>query len=54
MEQIAKQLGVSRETITKDLAGLVMNTKPPRPNGGRPQGSKGPPRKWSRSPSNLA
>jgi transposase len=38
--QIAKQLGVSRETITKDLDGLVMDTKPQRPKGGRPLGKK--------------
>ena len=38
-EQIAKQLNVSRETITKDLAGLVIVTKPRRQKGGRPKGS---------------
>ena len=39
MQRIAAALGVSRETITKDLAGLVTITKPPRPKGGRRKGA---------------
>lgn len=42
MEQIAKQLGVSQQTISNDLAGLPTIGKPPRPKGGRPKGSKTP------------
>jgi hypothetical protein len=32
MEAIATQLGVSQSTIRDDLKGLVVTTKPPRPN----------------------
>lgn len=40
MEQIATQLGVSQQQISKDLVGLQPSSKPPRPKGGRPKGSK--------------
>jgi transposase len=39
-EQIAKQLGVSDRTISEDLRGFEVTSKPPRPKGGRPKGSK--------------
>jgi len=40
MEQIAKQLGdVGVKTISRDLEGFVITTKPHRPKGGRPHGS---------------
>ena len=39
-EQIAKQLGVSRQTIQQDLDGLPVTGKPQRPKGGRPLGKK--------------
>jgi transposase len=38
-EQIATQLGVSQQQISKDLDGLQPSSKPPRPKGGRPKGS---------------
>jgi hypothetical protein len=39
-DQIATQLGVSQQMISKDLSGLLPGSKPPRPKGGRPKGSK--------------
>ena len=39
-EQIAKQLGVTQSTVQRDLEGLPIVGKPPRPKGGRPSGSK--------------
>jgi transposase len=41
-EQIAKQLGVGQATIARDLEGLSIENKPPRPKGGRPKGSRKP------------
>jgi predicted transcriptional regulator len=38
-EQIAEQLGVSQTVISRDLDGLFVANKPPRPKGGRPKGS---------------
>jgi transposase len=38
--QIAKQLGVSQQTISNDLEGLPETGKPQRPKGGRPLGKK--------------
>ena len=38
-EAIATQLGVSQYTISKDLEGLLVTNKPPRPKGGRPKRS---------------
>ena len=40
MEQIATQLGVSQQTIGRDLESLSIVDKPQRPKGGRPKGSK--------------
>jgi hypothetical protein len=42
MEAIATQLGVSQQQISKDLGGLQLSSKPPRPKGGRPKGSTKP------------
>lgn len=39
-DQIATQLGVGQKTISRDLESLVIVTKPARPKGGRPKGSK--------------
>jgi DeoR/GlpR family transcriptional regulator of sugar metabolism len=39
MEQIATQLSVSQRTISTDLKGLEVASKPSRPEGGRPKGS---------------
>lgn len=39
-EQIATQLGVSHQTIGRDIEGLSMMDKPPRPKGGRPPGKR--------------
>jgi hypothetical protein len=44
MARIGAALNVSRETITKDLQGLVIDTKPPRPKGGRPKSRSKPER----------
>lgn len=41
MEQIATQLGVTQQTISKDLLGLQPDCKPSRPKGGRPKGKGG-------------
>lgn len=41
-ERIAKQLGVSQWTISQDLRGLEVTSKPPRPHGGRPRGKPEP------------
>lgn len=41
-EQIAKQLGVSQQTIARDLEGLLIVSKPNRPKGGRPKSPKKP------------
>lgn len=41
-EQIANQLHVNQSTITRDLDGLCIVHKPPRPKGGRPKGSTKP------------
>jgi hypothetical protein len=40
MDAIAALLGVSHQTIGRDLEGLSIVDKPPRPKGGRPKGSK--------------
>ena len=40
MDQIATQLGVTQQQISKDLASLQPSCKPPRPKGGRPKASK--------------
>jgi hypothetical protein len=40
MDQIATQLGVAQNTISRDLEGLSTMDKPPRPNGGRPKGKR--------------
>jgi hypothetical protein len=37
MEKIAAEFGVSQYTISKDLEGLLVANKPPRPKGGRPK-----------------
>jgi hypothetical protein len=39
MECIAEALNVSHQTIGRDLEGLSIVDKPPRPKGGRPKGS---------------
>lgn len=44
MERVALALGVDQATITRDLEGLCIVHKPPRPKGGRPKGSKTKPR----------
>jgi ParB-like chromosome segregation protein Spo0J len=40
MQRIAEALSVSQRTISQDLRGLEVASKPARPKGGRPKGSK--------------
>ncbi len=40
MERIAEALNVSQQQVSKDLSGLQLSSKPSRPKGGRPKGSK--------------
>lgn len=39
MQRIAEALGSGVKTISRDLEGFVIPTKPPRPKGGRPKGA---------------
>jgi DeoR/GlpR family transcriptional regulator of sugar metabolism len=42
MERIAEALGVSTRTVSTDLGGFEVASKPARPKGGRPKGSRKP------------
>lgn len=49
-DQIAAELGVSQSQVHKDLDGLLLSNKPPRPKGGRPKGSGKKPRRRTTTP----
>jgi len=54
MERIGEGLGVSNQTIGRDLGGFSTMEKPPRPKGGRPKGSQSkseaPPKPHTKAP----